>query len=65
MPRKAFRRAICVTCERHDLRDQCDDAGVACFLKQLDGHPMKRGGDAAVLDGERWTEMPCLTMSTS
>jgi protein gp37 len=46
-----------------DLRDQCDDAGVAFFLKQLGGHPMKRGGDAAVLDGERWTEMPCLTMS--
>ena len=40
------------------LRDQCDDAGVEFFLKQLGGHPMKRGGDAAVLDGRRWINMP-------
>jgi len=41
-----------------NLRDQCDDAGVEFFLKQLGGHPMKRGGDAAVLDGRRWINMP-------
>lgn len=41
-----------------DLRDQCDAAGVAFFLKQLGGHPSKRGGDDAVLDGRRWTLMP-------
>jgi protein gp37 len=41
-----------------DLRDQCLAAGVAFFLKQLGGHPSKRGGAAAVLDGERWTALP-------
>ena len=41
-----------------DLRDQCDDAGVAFFLKQLGGHPSKRGGDEARLDGRRWTLTP-------
>ena len=41
-----------------DLRDQCASAGVAFFLKQLGGHPSKRGGEAARLDGTRWTEMP-------
>lgn len=41
-----------------DLRDQCDRAGVAFFLKQLGGHPSKRGGDEAVLDGRRWVLMP-------
>ena len=41
-----------------DLRDQCAAAGVAFFLKQLGGHPSKRGGDDAVLDGRRWIEMP-------
>jgi protein gp37 len=41
-----------------DLRDQCAAAGVAFFLKQLGGHPSKRGGEDAVLDGRRWTEMP-------
>jgi protein gp37 len=40
------------------LRDQCHAAGVAFFLKQLGGHPHKRGGDYARLDGRRWTEMP-------
>jgi protein gp37 len=39
-----------------DLRDQCHFANVAFFLKQLGGHPSKRGGDAAVLDGQRWVE---------
>jgi protein gp37 len=41
-----------------DLRDQCKRAGVPFFLKQLGGHPSKRGGDAAVLDGRRWVMMP-------
>jgi protein gp37 len=41
-----------------DLRDQCAAAGVAFFLKQLGGHPSKRGGEDAVLDGRRWLEMP-------
>lgn len=41
-----------------DLRDQCRNSGVAFFLKQLGGHPSKRGGDEAILDGRRWTEMP-------
>lgn len=40
-----------------DLRDQCRRAAVAFFLKQLGGHPSKRGGDKAVLDGCRWLEM--------
>ena len=41
-----------------DLRDQCLGARVAFFLKQLGGHPSKRGGVAAVLDGQRWTAIP-------
>jgi protein gp37 len=41
-----------------DLRDQCTHAGVAFFLKQLGGHPSKRGGEQAVLDGQRWIELP-------
>jgi protein gp37 len=40
------------------LRDQCVAAGVPYFLKQIGGWPDKRGGEAAVLDGRRWTEMP-------
>lgn len=41
-----------------DLRDQCLRGRTAFFLKQLGGHPSKRGGEEAVLDGRRWTEMP-------
>jgi protein gp37 len=41
-----------------DLRDQCASAGVAFFLKQLGGHPCKRGGEDARLDGERWSQLP-------
>lgn len=41
------------------LRDQCEAFGVAFFLKQLGGTPAaKRGGDEALLDGERHTAMP-------
>jgi|SRR5688572_4120014 len=41
-----------------ELRDQCRASGVAFFLKQLGGHPSKRGGDAALIDGARWVQMP-------
>jgi protein gp37 len=40
------------------LRDQCLAAGVWFFLKQLGGHPSKRGGDEALLEGKRWVQMP-------
>jgi protein gp37 len=46
-----------------DLRDQCRRAGVAFFLKQLGGHPSKRGGDLALLNGERFLELPVVTIS--
>lgn len=42
------------------LRDQCAEAGVAFFLKQLGGHPNARAHDAAVLDGVRHTAMPAV-----
>lgn len=42
------------------LRDQCAANGVAFFLKQLGGRGDKRGGEKAVLDGRRHTEMPRL-----
>ena len=44
-----------------ELRDECKDRGVAFFLKQLGGHPSKRGGDDARLDGRRWHEFPLRT----
>ena len=40
------------------LRDQATKAGVAFFLKQLGGVRKKHGGDAAVLDGQLWRQMP-------
>jgi protein gp37 len=40
------------------IRDACVGAKVPFFLKQLGGHPRKRGGVEAVLDGRRWAEMP-------
>jgi protein gp37 len=43
-----------------DLRDQCRRAGVAFFLKQLGGHPSKRGGDEARLNGRRWIQIPAI-----
>lgn len=46
-----------------DLRDQCVSAGVAFFLKQLGGHPSKRGGGDAMLDGRRWVELPIVSPS--
>ena len=44
-----------------ELRDQCRREDVAFFLKQLGGHPFKRGGDEAKIDGRRWHEMPLTT----
>ncbi len=41
-----------------DLREQCREAHVAFFVKQLGGHPDKRGHDKALLDGRLWREMP-------
>lgn len=40
------------------LRDQTESFEVAFFLKQLGGVRDKRGGDAAVLDGRPWRNMP-------
>lgn len=40
------------------LRDQCQEAGVSFFLKQLGGAKGKRSGDAAELDGRLWRGMP-------
>jgi protein gp37 len=47
-----------------DLREQCGRSGVAFFLKQLGGHPSKRGGDQALLDGKRWIELPPVSVGT-
>ena len=41
-----------------EIRDTCLRHEVPFFLKQLGGHPDKRGGDRALLDGRRWTEWP-------
>lgn len=41
-----------------ELRDLCARNGTRFFLKQLGGHPSKRGGAAAVLDGRQWHEVP-------
>ena len=41
-----------------DIIQQCQDARVRFFLKQLGGWPDKRSGDKATLDGRLWREMP-------
>lgn len=41
-----------------DIRNQCEKAGVAFFLKQLGGSHGKRGGPQAMLDGKLWHEFP-------
>ena len=41
-----------------ELLSQCARANVPAFLKQLGGRGDKRGGEKAVIDGRRWTEMP-------
>ncbi|HET8771891.1 MAG TPA: DUF5131 family protein, partial [Gemmatimonadaceae bacterium] len=40
------------------LRRECEAARVAFFLKQLGGHPNKRGHEDAVLDGVRYLYWP-------
>jgi protein gp37 len=40
------------------VRDTCGEFGVRFFLKQLGGARDKRGHDAALLDGCRYTDMP-------
>ncbi len=40
------------------VRDQCTNARVPFFLKQLGGKSGKRSGPEAVLDGRTWAEMP-------
>lgn len=44
------------------LRDECAEAHVPFFLKQLGGWPNKRGGDEALLDGVKHTAMPPLSV---
>jgi protein gp37 len=41
-----------------ELRDECGETDTAFFLKQLGGHPHKRGGREARLDRRLWHEMP-------
>ena len=41
-----------------ELREQTTKAGVAFFLKQLGGVRRKRGGDFAIVDGQRWQQVP-------
>ena len=48
-----------------ELRDACRHQGIAFFLKQLGGHPSKRGGDEAKLDGRRWHDLPVSRAATS
>src|SRR5579859_5089713 len=48
-------------CDPRWLRDlwaACGIAAVPFFLKQLGGHPDKRGGERALLDGQLWRELP-------
>ena len=40
------------------IQQQCEQAHVAFFLKQLGGRKSKRGGDEALLDGRLWREQP-------
>ena len=46
-----------------ELRDQCREADVAFFLKQLGGRRGKRSGEQAVLDGDTWMQMPAGVLS--
>ncbi|MER9395603.1 MULTISPECIES: phage Gp37/Gp68 family protein [unclassified Mesorhizobium] len=39
-----------------EVRDQCNDAGVAFFFKQWGGSRPKSGG--RILDGEEWNQLP-------
>ena len=46
-----------------DLRDRCDEAGVAYFFKQWGGVRSKSGG--RLLDGRTWDEMPVTEKQSS
>lgn len=41
-----------------NIRDQCRQSGVEFFLKQLGGHPNRRGHEKALLDGQLWQNVP-------
>jgi protein gp37 len=45
-----------------ELRDACDDTETAFFLKQLGGHPDKRGKEKALLEGKLWRELPLVPL---
>jgi protein gp37 len=45
------------------IRQQCEEARVAFFLKQLGGRRGKRGGDEALLDGRQWREYPAQSVA--
>jgi protein gp37 len=47
-----------------EVREAIHDTGGAFFLKQLGGHPDKRGKDKAVLDGRLWHELPAIAATT-
>lgn len=47
------------------LRDDCAATGTPFFLKQLGGHPDKRGGLQATLDGRRYLEVPPSPMQST
>jgi protein gp37 len=46
------------------VRNQCVEAGVPFFLRQLGGEIGRRGWDEAVLDGQLWHEMPSYNVIT-
>jgi protein gp37 len=48
----------CETGWVRELRDSCSATGTAFFLKQLGGHPDKRGKDKALLDGRLYRALP-------
>jgi len=43
-----------------ELLRLCKASGTKFFLKQLGGHPSKRGGPDALLDGKLWHELPTM-----
>lgn len=52
------RARLCDSDWLRQIRNQCHESDVPFFLKQLGGWPDKRGHDEAVLDGERWVQIP-------
>ncbi len=47
------------------LRNQCRDAKVSFFLKQLGGHPNPRGHEQATLDGRLWRKLPTVSRAVT